>query len=103
MTLVPDSRNLSEIRTSQAALENSAGQQIVKEDDMSQNKPATPISRRKEVFGLGYVPDRLQAAHDQSLAISNKTVGESEQFSQYMNGLRVRRTSKSSRSKTVAR
>jgi hypothetical protein len=71
---------------------------------MFQDKPAVPISRnRKEVFGQGYVSDRLQSAHDQSLASGNNTADESELFSQYMNGLRVKRTSKTSRSKMVPR
>jgi hypothetical protein len=71
---------------------------------MIQDKSSAPILKnRKKVFGLGYVPDRLQAAHEQSLTSSNNTIGESELFTQYMNGLRVKRVSRSSRSKLVPR
>ena len=62
---------------------------------MRQNKSSEPISRpRKEVFGLTYIPDSLQSAHERSLARSNSAVDDSKLFSQYISNLRVKRVRK---------
>ncbi len=71
---------------------------------MIQDKTAVPISRnRKEIFGLTYVPDRLQAAHEQSLASSSSETDESNLFNAYMKDMKVKRVSKASRTKAVSR
>jgi len=63
----------------------------------------TVPKRRKEVFGNGYVSDRLQSAHEQSLASSSSAADESQLFDKYMRGLRVKRASNASRTKAVPR
>jgi hypothetical protein len=54
---------------------------------------------RKQVFGPGYVSDRLQAAHQRSLA-SSSSADDSEIFNRYMKDLRVQRVA---RTKAVPR
>ena len=62
---------------------------------MQQNKSSEPVSRpRKEVFGLSYIPDSLQNAHERSLAKSGSAADDNKLFSQYMSNLRVKRVRK---------
>ena len=62
---------------------------------MQQNRSSELISRpRKEIFGLTYVPDSLQSAHERSLAKSSSVADDNKLFSQYMSNLKVRRVRK---------